>query len=299
MIVNDEVRKGEVFEIETTDSGGIFAHLPWWLILTVAVIVTELTAHPSVGVTVLCLKFGWSDFRTALWLRRRDPNRRRGAVCSWFYFSSGVWRVCVWSFALMFITVMFGAAIGVLPQAGRGVPQNGNAPPPVEMITCMIVWLVSSGVANILTVIAGIKAWRHRTKVWISGSIAESRQRNEWPPRPVYRGRPTINLMSVLRLPTGILMFIALFLIAFVPFVVFVVRPNGPPPARIGSTAIILWLIVSFVGALTIVVLSSGTYLRLVAFSPYECWPDHELDVDRNTSELRRRSCKSLFIERS
>lgn len=283
--MNDDVRAGEVFEIEPADSGGMFAHLPWWLILAAAVVVTELTTHPSVGVTVLCLKFGWNDFRTGLWLRRRDPNQRRGAVCSWFYFSSGFWRVCVWSFALSIVAALVLHAIAEVQQAARGAPPNGNAPPPVEVVTSLIVWLVSSGIATILTVIAGIKAWRHRTKVWISGSIAESRRRNEWPPRPVYRGRPTINLMSVLRLPTGILMFIALFLIAFVPFVVFVVRPNGPPPARIGSTAIILWLIVSFVGALTIVVLSSGTYLRLVAFSPYECWPDHELDVDRNTSD--------------
>lgn len=283
--MNDDVRAGEVFEIEPADSGGMLAHLPWWLILTVAVVVTELTAHPSVGVTVLCMKFGWSDFRTALWLRRRDPNHGRGAVCSWFYFSSGVWRVCAWSFALMFITVMFGAAIGILQQPGRGAPQNGNALPPIEMMTCMIVWLVSAAIATILTVIAGIKAWRHRTKVWISGSIAESRKRNEWPPRPVHHGRPSINVMPVLRLPTGVLMFFALFLIAFVPFVVFVAPPNGPPPVRNGGVAIILWLIVSFMAALTIVVLSSGTYQCLVAVSPYECWPDHDVDVDHTSSD--------------
>ena len=285
MIVNDDVRADEVFEIEPADSGGMLNRLPWWLILAVAVVVTELTTHPSVGVTVLCLKFGWSDFRTALWLRRRDPNRRRGAVCSWFYFSSGVWRVCVWSFALMFVAVFFAAAIVAIPQGGPGVPPNGFAQPPIEIVTCMIVWLGSAGIASVLTVIAGLKAWRHQTKVWISGSIAESRQRNEWPPRPVLRGRPAVNLMPLMRLPTGILIWIVLFAFGLFLFVSIFGAFNVAPPARNGGVTAIVGGILSYVGALTIVVLSSRIYQRLVALSPYECWPDHDIFLDRDAAD--------------
>ena len=96
-----------MFEIEPAESGGLLAHLPWWLILAIAFAVTELTAHPAIGVSVLCLKFGWNDFRTGLWLRHRDPFPHRGAVSFWFYLASGLWRVCLWSFALMFAAIFF------------------------------------------------------------------------------------------------------------------------------------------------------------------------------------------------
>ena len=116
--MNDDAQSDEVFEIEQSGDSGVLAHLPWWLILTVAFVVTELTAHPAIGVGVLCLKFGWDDFRTALWLRRRDPNRRRGAVCSWFYLSSGLWRVFLWSFALMLVAILF--LMATEPPQARG-----------------------------------------------------------------------------------------------------------------------------------------------------------------------------------
>src|SRR5205823_1721793 len=45
----------------------------------------ELTTQPALGAVAVCLKFGWEDFRTARWLRRRDPNRRRGRACFWLY----------------------------------------------------------------------------------------------------------------------------------------------------------------------------------------------------------------------
>ena len=116
--MNDDPHANEVFEIEPTGSGGLFARLPWWLILAVACVVTELTAHPAIGVSVLCLKFGWDDFRTSAWLRHRDPNRQRGEVCSWFYLASGLWRVFLWSFALMLVAIMYLIATEP-PQARR------------------------------------------------------------------------------------------------------------------------------------------------------------------------------------
>src|SRR5262245_56584508 len=99
-------RPDEVFEIEPRESGGLLVRMPWWFIAGVAFLVAEFTAHPAIGVIVLCLKFGWNDFLTALWLRRRDPDRERGATCSWFYCASGLWRVCVWSFALLFVILI-------------------------------------------------------------------------------------------------------------------------------------------------------------------------------------------------
>lgn len=275
--MNDNVRPGELFEIEPNDSGGMFAHLPWWLIVAAAIVVTELTTHPSIGVTVLCLKFGWNDFRTALWLRGRDPNRRRGAVCSWFYLSSGLWRVCLWSFALMLLTI-FVIAIPEARQAAKAVPPKPQAEPPAEFITCMIVWLVSAGIATVLTALSSLLAWWHRTKVWISGSIAESRIKNEWPPRPAWRARPPINLVSWWLIATGIVLFMLLLtagLVALSP-------PNGRPPGNAGIVPIAIMASL-FVGALVVVALGSSAYQKLGASSPLECWPDHEVFVDQDS----------------
>ncbi len=272
--MNDDVRPGDLFEIEPSDSGGMFAHLPWWLIVAAAIVVTELTTHPSIGVTVLCLKFGWNDFRTALWLRGRDPNRRRGAVCSWFYLSSGLWRVCLWSFALMVLTILVIA----VPQARQAVGPNLKAQPPAEFMTCMIVWLVSAGIATVLTALSSLLAWWHRTKVWISGSIAESRIKNEWPPRPAWRARTPINLVSWWLIATGIVLFMLLLtagLVAMSP-------PNGRPPGNVGIVPIVIMASL-FLGALAVVALGSHAYQKLGASSPFECWPEHEVFEDQDS----------------
>lgn len=275
--MNNDVRSEDLFEIEPSDSEGMFAHLPWWLIVAVAIVVTELTTHPSIGVTVLCLKFGWNDFRTALWLRGRDPNRRRGAVCSWFYLSSGLWRVCLWSFALMVLTILV-IAIPEARQAAKGAPPNPKAQPPAEFMTCMIVWLASAGIATVLTALSSLLAWWHRTKVWISGSIAESRIKNEWPPRPAWRAKPPINLVSWWLLATGIVMFM-LLLIAGIGVME---PPNGGRPPRNAGVMPIVIMAALFLGALAVVALGSRAYQKLGASSPFECWPDHEVFADQD-----------------
>jgi hypothetical protein len=43
--------------------------LTWSALAALGLLVYELTAQPALGVSVLCLKFGWNDWRTALWLR--------------------------------------------------------------------------------------------------------------------------------------------------------------------------------------------------------------------------------------
>src|SRR5947209_18895965 len=62
----------------------------WTGLLAVGWVLYELTAQPAVGAVAVCLKFGWEDFRTALWLRRRDPDRRRGRACFWLYAGNGL-----------------------------------------------------------------------------------------------------------------------------------------------------------------------------------------------------------------
>lgn len=271
----------EVFEIEPAGSGTL-AHLPWWLILSVAVVVTELTAHPSIGVTVLCLKFGWNDFRTALWLRRRDPYRRRGAICSWFYLSSGLWRVCVWSFGMMFLIVMFA----VVPRAPQAVPRgaaNNPAQPPAEFLTCIIVWLLSSAMATFFTLVSVWLARRGDLKVWVSGSISDSRRLDLWPPRPRNLRRPESNLLRWWLILTAIAVFVPAVIVAAV-FFGAVVGPNPGRPGNRAAWAALALMAVLLMGAVFIVIVGSRRYERLGAATPCHCWPDHEVLADTDLS---------------
>src|SRR5262245_64866971 len=83
---------------------------PWWrgpviwgLVISIAIVAYELTAQPALAVVTVSLKMGWGRFSTAAWLLRRDPNRRRGHACFWFYVGSGFWLTAVTGFVLFLL----------------------------------------------------------------------------------------------------------------------------------------------------------------------------------------------------
>src|SRR5579883_2341719 len=65
-------------------------HLSWPMLFVAGWLLYELTTKPTLGAVAVCLKFGWEDFRTAIWLRRNDPRRLRGRACFWLYLASGL-----------------------------------------------------------------------------------------------------------------------------------------------------------------------------------------------------------------
>ncbi len=286
--MNNDSRPDEVFEIEPPNSGGLFAHLPWWLILSIAFVVTEMTAHPAVGVSVLCLKFGWNDFRTSFWLRRCDPIPRRREVCSLFYFASGMWRVCLWSFGLMFVAIMFLVATeGGAARQARG-PNAGPEMPP-EVMACVGMWIMSFVAATLLTILSVVSAWYRRVKVWISGSISDSRRQNEWPPRPSIRRRPGENRLMLMLVGSGAGLFVVLFLIGIM--LLFSGIDGMQRQAQNGNNQGAAVLFVGVVGvgmpivsAFLILIVGERILRRIAASSPTECWPGEELIADTDPS---------------
>ena len=96
-----------------------------WLPLIIGLVVFEATGNPMLGVALACLRFGERDVMTAVWLRRRDPNRARGRACGWFHLAWGFAKVGMMSFlatgltaALILIVdaVFKFQAIGLLEQ---------------------------------------------------------------------------------------------------------------------------------------------------------------------------------------
>lgn len=278
--MNDDSRLDDVLEIELLDSGGLFSHLPWWLILAVAFVVTELTAHPAIGVSVLCLKFGWNDFRTSFWLRRDSIPRRR-EVCSLFYFASGMWRVCLWSFGLMFAAIMLLVATEGGPVRQARAPNAGPEMPP-EVMACVGMWMMSFVAATLITILSVVLAWHRRVKVWISGGISDSRRQNQWPPRPRPRFRPESNLLKWWLIGSGAGLFVGLFLFGILLLfsgldAMNLQARNGNNQG--GGAAVFGGLVgggLPIISAILILVIGGRVLDRIGARSPAECWPSDE-----------------------
>lgn len=148
--------------------------LAWSLFILLAFLAFELTAQPAVSAVVLCCKVGWSDLRTGLWLRRRDPWPARGRACSWFCFAWGLAKISV-------VAIVSGMAIFVLVHAMEG---NGPAPvkPPHSLIGVMLLLLTAIPVAAFLAAAGCIVARSHRIRVWIDPSLNRARENGHWPP---------------------------------------------------------------------------------------------------------------------
>src|SRR5215475_3477379 len=78
----------------------------WYALLLLGWLLYEATSQPELAAAVTCAKFGWSDWRAAWWLRRVDPDWRRGRTCFWFYLAYGLWKVAVMASVVMFVLLL-------------------------------------------------------------------------------------------------------------------------------------------------------------------------------------------------
>ncbi len=287
--MTDDSRPGEVFEIEPSQSEGMLARLPWWLIAMLALLVAEIV-HPAIGVVVFCLKLGWDDFRTALWLWHRDPVHSRGAICSWFYLSSGLWRVCASSLALMLVAIAtFAFFVPKQPDqwpVGRP-PPDADTEMPAQMMMCMIVWLSSFATATMLTVVATLFALRRRMKVWISRSVSDSRRDNQWPPRPMLPENPDANSLKACLVFTGLGLVGMLLVVGAIAFLVAEDGParNGNNQGIVALFCVLVMLGIISGSSIAVLVIGDRVSRRVAARSSVECWPDCAEIADSDPSD--------------
>lgn len=150
--------------------------LGWPVLAGAGLVAYELTAQPALVGLTLSLKFGLQDARTALWLRRRDPDRRRGAAHFWLYLAHATWKMGVAGAALGFVCVFALAAVagpGPNPPKGLWFELFGGA-----ALAGFGGFLLSA----VLAVVAVAKrSWCGR-RLWLSSRVAAARVRHEWPP---------------------------------------------------------------------------------------------------------------------
>ena len=250
--MTDDVRPGELFEIEPTSSGRQW-HIPWWLLLAVAIVVTEMTAHPAIGVAVFCLKFGLNDWRTAAWLCRVDPQPRRSHTIWWFLVGSGFLKIFLMS------SIAFPVLAGWWKAIAK---QNVTA----EVKVAMTIGLCGIFFSFVVNHIGMYLASRRRVRIWLNRQLHQFRDNNAWPVRMSGTNRLR-DLLNGSALPA-----ILAFVMGIAFLIVFGIQKLFQPAITSGIVAAVAGLILL------------GHRLsvkRIVARSSMECWSDlPELEVD-------------------
>ena len=245
------MRKGTCEPAEEQAPRSWRVHVRWSALFLLGWLLYEATSQPGLAAAVTCAKFGWSDWRVAWWLRRVDPDWRRGRTCFWFYLAFGLWKVAVMALLFMFLLVQLAAAlapaaVGVLAAAGVGF-----------------------GLSFFMTYLSLWSALRNRIKVWLGAAPHLARTRRYWPPASgQHNAAPFVTVTTLV-----ITLWFAVFGAAQVGMVL------GPGPATL-----VLLALLALASPLTVFVLK---YLerRVFARNPEDCWPPDELGAVYQTDD--------------
>ena len=155
--------------------------LGWLLVGLLALLVFELTADPALAVAVGCVKFGGEGLATAQWLRRVDPDRRRGRVVARFYTAAAFWHV-----AGVATQHVVHRRLRLAPLLGgrRGLNR--------ELLASFLVAVIAFALAGMLSLWAVASAWRVRASGLARAGARWARKRGEWPPSLFDVGRAPI-----------------------------------------------------------------------------------------------------------
>jgi hypothetical protein len=224
--------------------------LGWPALLLAGWLLYELTADPGLASAVACAKFGWADLRAACWLRRIDPDRRRGLTCFWCYLAFGLWKVAVMATLTMILLGFLEALLGGGRRAGANNP------------SLVVGTLAAAGVGFVLsfltTYVALWSALRSGVRIWLGVAPHRARTGRFWPPQ---HGK--VNFAPYVAFTT--LVFTVWLLVGLIIGLVLAWQPRG----AVGIGCLVL-VMLTLIGS----VISAFPFLagRLFARSPLECW---------------------------
>jgi hypothetical protein len=228
--------------------------LAWPLLIGLAWLIFELTAQPGLSVPVLCAKFGWEDYRTARWLKRRDPDRRRGRMCYWFYVASSLWRMAVTATLLMFA---IAAVMGALERNRPAAPRA----PGGHLLATLVVSSMGFGFSIVATYVAMGRALRYDQKIWLDPAVHQARKQDAWPP-PFWSTNRASRLIMTAVIPPVPVFFIGAIL-------TMAARVNANMPLSFIVAGGVLAMVL---GATLTLVLRDFLARRIAAAAPWECW---------------------------
>jgi hypothetical protein len=238
--------------------------LVWSIVGLAGWLAFDLTAEPAVAAAILCGRFGWDDLLTAIWLRRRDPDRARGRTCSWFCLASGTMKIF---FSACVLTALIAEVVTFIE--ARQPQPNPNALMPEAIWGPLLLMAGATPLVALLGLTGVFSARIHGVRVWIDGSLNRSRRVGIWPPQfpePFAANRHKGAPVAMLALPAVV---------------------------AVGClTGALILMIVGFDGICAVVLIAGPLYVSygpgrpsggLFARFPAECW-DTRNSVSRGTS---------------
>jgi hypothetical protein len=236
----------------------------WPLLLLFGWLLYEVTTQPALAVVTICLKFGWSDFKTAFWLRRVDPIRARGRACFWMHVASGFWKTAVTALVPLFTLPLLIDAFGQKPAAGNG--------PIVHFIGAVLTAIGGFLLSALTTAVAAALAWRHHLRLWLNRAIHRDCREDNWPPLYALAGQPN-NVGRIFLAMVFVFLFVAIS-----PFLIWAAAALAAPIAAAAGNGA-TWFSVLFTAELMALAcaIAGGRELlvrKLAAGSPPECWPE-------------------------
>jgi hypothetical protein len=234
----------------------------WTTLIALGWVAYELTAQPGLGAFIVCAKFGWNDLRTAFWLRRIDPDRRRGRTCFWLYLASGMWKVAVTGSVLMYLLDICVVQLQV-PLAGQAVIAARQAALAGAGLAALCGFVLSS----LATFRALWGAYRNGLRLWLSAGLHRARRARVWP--SLYPDCGSQNRFTTLAYTALIFGWLACFPLIGALLIPLDDAVDGRVWGGVMGLAILAFMIGSGSGAIHI---RDRVLPRLVAGSPGDCW---------------------------
>jgi hypothetical protein len=222
----------------------------WVGLLAIACVIYELTQSLALGSVLVCLKFGWEDFRAARWLAGTDPLPARRSSTFWLYLAWGLWKTALVAFCM---SVAFALVTPL--NAAAGLAEAMRA-----FVGTFLVALLAGASSVLFTGVAVVLAWRGGVRLWLDSAVYRARQRGDWPPTSLCRWRA--NRLGQLLTSAQILLAGAVF-VALLGWV----RPDG----FVGLT---LWFVLPVVCPVVMLLGRHIIEAHVRADRPEECWPE-------------------------
>lgn len=269
----DEVEDRESWlESDSTSEDSLTRHWGWLLVLGIVWLFFELSVDPALSVMVASIGLGWNHFLSALWLWRRDPDRRRGRACAAFYLAAGFWRITAVTFVLIALATIISLILDI-----RHERQD-------EIVTGVAVSIIGLCfvLSGVTTSVAIVLAVRKRLKVWLDPEIRISRKKREWPPRSSGQNKiggvikSTACLIAMVEMGVGY---------GFLTWLI-VQQNNGPMNVALGVFIGIMMFLPIILAAATILGGPEWACRKLRAASPQECWPAESDRPKKRTGQI-------------
>jgi hypothetical protein len=276
--MKEDLAEQQLWEDEFYEDGGSYASEPshalrrvrlknllsWSVLISLGILVYEITAQPAAGAVIACARFGWEDLLTASWLRRTDPDLGRGRACFWCYLASALTKVAFAAVVPIFVIALIEGAARPGAQAAA---QPGAQGIPMEWVATALEACVGLGLAALAATYALSLAWWHGVKLWLSPTVHRARRLQIWP--PPLTGKET-NWGGLLLADLAVL-FLAVYFLPITFAVGLLVARN--PPIWVEAVSIVVGLCGMCVGAIGLLAITTALERRLIATSTRDCWP--------------------------